>query len=1056
VPGSNNIVLRTTGGDWQFGTDGQLTVPGQIRKDGGLYLNSSGTGVSSTVFVNGTAGSVILRTDDGTTNKSLIFDVDGVLTLPNSTTISNDLAGEYSNTFLCVPWGYTGGDAGLFSSNNVTHPYFNPLIATVTVGWYVSGPLLNGVKEITEIVEQGNGDRAFIVDITDGSTWADVDITIPYRFYTPDYTLVYNGTRLTVDSNEWNFTQAGDLTIPGNINEKAGNGLEISVHNNRNNDGTPGSALLSLTNNDAVNGEKLTSLSVGAYGIELSTDYTGVFTGARRTWEFDRDGILTFPDATTTTGKGITIPVNESLTVNLPFNDGISGTTTFKINAAMIPSIKLPGGNGIIYAGTEDNANKWSLDSANKSLSFPDAGDGVYPKILYSIADNVTGMQLLTYDKSIKITAAQTSTWTFDNGGKLTLPADSSILTNETALNIATHSTTTYTFNQAYWEALNANVTRMFTPSSNAQYFACTVTANQNGTYTVDVTGIGNGFNPGNWFKIPGNELGGTTPANDIQITVATINGGGGILTTTITGTAVSKQWNFGTTGSLTFPDSTVQTTAWTNSIAYANVTGTPTIPTSFSSLVNNTYTASLGTDGELSLPTNAYTEAVIKELDATALVLFAQKAGANIKLLAGATSAAGAKQWLFNGTTGTLALPAAGKITNGVSTSQVGSTRTIATNDSGGTGSGQTTSLVVTYYADILSTYAVGDTVTLNNGDVRPITSIVRGVEGGYITITWDEHTHSNPMFPIVLKTADYVPAITVPEWQFGTDSFLTFPNGTRQSTAYDGNLASAIKLGFQAGYINQSATDPVAVGNQAGRSNQGAYAVSVGANAGAVNQGARAIAIGVLAGDGNQGAGAIAIGSNAGNSSQGANAIAIGYYAGLGSQPANSIVLNATGSELNGGASGFHVAPVRNQNTSNNILTYDTTTKEIAYRTDIRVEGTWTVTTGTNNYSFTAPSNGTYTMWVRGNIPNGIIVWNATVTITNTNVPVVGQQFAWVYDGAGNPLDFTSIPSQIVGTPNTILRSYISSGTTNVFIFGIANTSGASQTVYYGYTKI
>jgi hypothetical protein len=93
---------------------------------------------------------------------------------------------------------------------------------------------------------------------------------------------------------------------------------------------------------------------------------------------------------------------------------------------------------------------------------------------------------------------------------------------------------------------------------------------------------------------------------------------------------------------------------------------------------------------------------------------------------------------------------------------------------------------------------------------------------------------------------------------------------------------------------------------------------------------------------------------------------------------------------------------------------------------------------------------------MWVRGNIPNGIIVWNATVTITNTNVPVVGQQFAWVYDGAGNPLDFTSIPSQIVGTPNTILRSYISSGTTNEFIFGIANTSGASQTVYYGYTKI
>jgi hypothetical protein len=167
-------------------------------------------------------------------------------------------------------------------------------------------------------------------------------------------------------------------------------------------------------------------------------------------------------------------------------------------------------------------------------------------------------MQLLTYAKSIKITAAQTSTWTFDDGGKLTLPADSSILTSETALNIATHSTETYTFSQSYWEALNGNNTRIFTPTFNAQYFYCTVTANQSGAYTVNITGTGVGFIPGNWFKVPGNELGGTTPANDIQITIATVDGGGGILTTTVTGTAVSKQWQFGTTGSLTLPDNSV------------------------------------------------------------------------------------------------------------------------------------------------------------------------------------------------------------------------------------------------------------------------------------------------------------------------------------------------------------------------------------------------------------------------------------------------------------------------------------------------------------------
>jgi hypothetical protein len=116
----------------------------------------------------------------------------------------------------------------------------------------------------------------------------------------------------------------------------------------------------------------------------------------------------------------------------------------------------------------------------------------------------------------------------------------------------------------------------------------------------------------------------------------------------------------------------------------------------------------------------------------------------------------------------------------------------------------------------------------------------------------------------------------------------------------------------------------------------------------------------------------------------------------------------------------------------------------------------GSWTVTPGTNNYSFTVNS-GTYNMWVTGNIPNGIIVWNATATITNTNVPVVGQQYAWVYDGAGTPLDFVSIPNQFTGTGNSIVRSNTApSTTTNRFDFSINNTSGGNVTVSYGYTAL
>jgi hypothetical protein len=120
--------------------------------------------------------------------------------------------------------------------------------------------------------------------------------------------------------------------------------------------------------------------------------------------------------------------------------------------------------------------------------------------------------------------------------------------------------------------------------------------------------------------------------------------------------------------------------------------------------------------------------------------------------------------------------------------------------------------------------------------------------------------------------------------------------------------------------------------------------------------------------------------------------------------------------------------------------------------------VIGSWAVPDDTTaTYSFTVPVNGTYVMWVRANIPDGIIVWNATVTVTNSNVPAIGQQFAWNYTDAGSPILLTAIPDQIVGTAGTISNSSSYAGSTsNTFDFEIANTSGAEQTVFYGYTKI
>jgi hypothetical protein len=92
---------------------------------------------------------------------------------------------------------------------------------------------------------------------------------------------------------------------------------------------------------------------------------------------------------------------------------------------------------------------------------------------------------------------------------------------------------------------------------------------------------------------------------------------------------------------------------------------------------------------------------------------------------------------------------------------------------------------------------------------------------------------------------------------------------------------------------------------------------------------------------------------------------------------------------------------------------------------------------------------------MWVNGNIPNGIVNWNATVTLSNSNVPAIGVQYGWYYL-AGNALVLTSIPSQIVGNAGSIITSAPAVSNSNTFTFGITNNSGSTASVYYGYTQL
>ena len=332
---------------------------------------------------------------------------------------------------------------------------------------------------------------------------------------------------------------------------------------------------------------------------------------------------------------------------------------------------------------------------------------------------------------------------------------------------------------------------------------------------------------------------------------------------------------------------------------------------------------------------------------------------------------------------------------------------------------------------------------------------------------------------------------------------------------SAGDGSQgAQAVAVGNGAGGGNQG-NSAVAIGISAGQSTQGNSAVAIGDSAGYTNQGVQAIAIGRFAGVTNQANNSIilnATGSDLnqttantftvapvrndvstanvaqvmfynttskeityGNTISVAGNITGVYILGNGSQltglPATygnanvatflaaygSNTISTTGNITGGNISATNhtgtTVSVTGNITAANFFGNGNTLSNVA----TRFESSWTVPTGNSTQSFTVAASETYYLWVDCNIPNGILVWNATATVTNTNVPVVGAQYAWVYNGGGSPVDFTSIPDQFIGTANTIVRSNVApSSTTNRFDFGINNTSGGNITVRYGWVAI
>jgi len=167
---------------------------------------------------------------------------------------------------------------------------------------------------------------------------------------------------------------------------------------------------------------------------------------------------------------------------------------------------------------------------------------------------------------------------------------------------------------------------------------------------------------------------------------------------------------------------------------------------------------------------------------------------------------------------------------------------------------------------------------------------------------------------------------------WATLPQSDWTSTGGTSQILNVTGtNGPTNVSIGKNVGLFTPP-TYGVAIGSNAGESSQGEYGVAIGNGAGQLFQGTNAVAIG-SAGYEDQGQYAIAIGSGAGDTEQGAYAIAIGAGAGANHQTAGSIIIDATNTVQSAAGAGLHIAPIRTGATSNNLLSYNTTSKEITY---------------------------------------------------------------------------------------------------------------------------
>jgi hypothetical protein len=579
---------RLTTGSYSvvLGADGIITLPNTMTIDasgtGGEDVRIGGTSTWISVNNNGAPPGFYVRTNADSTPHQWMFDVDGNFTAPGHLLPEIDLTydlGSTSSQWRSIYVGtgtiFIGGVALGVNQDNYVTVDGNPIITVNTAG----NITIQGDNILTPVTVS-----AFAPDasVTDGNLWFN---NLDGRTY-----VSYNGQWLdaspTVVPNPG--TYLGNIDIDGDTLNINGSALTIN---------TAGTLL--------VNGSEV---SGSGYGATLTASATDPETSTGTLWFNTIEGrtylkynnqwvdvnptVVPLPstyldeitiDGSTINMNGSTLAINTAgvLLVNGEEVTGSGGDRLVNNDAEFIlesdGTLTLPNGGNISSGMGAIMLTPANAGSGQALAIYPTQQDGDH--IHLTANGNTTDLYLGNDSQYVKVDhggaivvgtvgGLNTSTWTFGTDGVLTLSTASTILGNSEDPNVYIETSTTST--TSTW-TFAADGSTTFPSSLKVVDTAILTGGGITGTAIIqEAEGVLQIASTGTSTTLIGWGTDILGPGDSASMSFS--NNGAQVITGNNTSTI--NIWTFGMDGSITFPDATVQTTAYTGGGGGVGYTG--------------------------------------------------------------------------------------------------------------------------------------------------------------------------------------------------------------------------------------------------------------------------------------------------------------------------------------------------------------------------------------------------------------------------------------------------------------------------------------------------